>query len=512
MAEMKNRDLSSPIVESIDGYSMVTDVLKSLWAIILGAAAVAMIVNMMEWANYSSTYTTTATFVVTSKDSGNYTYVNLNAAQTMADSFTNILNSALLKKKVCQDLSISEFDATASASVIAETNLLTLTVTSSTPEKAYRIIRSIMKNYTSLTQYVSGNMIMQVLQQPAVPTGADTSFSALNKTLRWFVYAFLLFTLLFMVLSYQHDTIKAEQDLTEKLITKDLGMIYHERQKGFPLKRKKEPLLITDVNAGFEYVERFKKTSALVSSQARSHEARTLLVTSVVKGEGKSTIAANLALTLAKQDYKVALIDANFRNPSLASILHKEVTEEQSIGNQSSQAGRSITYDADKKLYLGLESQARKNSTDIVTSDRMIRIIQTLKKHLDYIIIDSPAMSQAADAEAIASYADMSLLVVRYNRLEAQDINDAIDSLRDCNAKFGGCILNEVKTLPGGRRATAGYGSYGRYGRYGRYGGYGGYGGYGAYGRYGAYGHYGAAAMKEEHAENKKKSRKESKA
>lgn len=84
----------------------------------------------------------------------------------------------------------------------------------------------------------------------------------------------------------------------------------------------------------------------------------------------------------------------------------------------------------------------------------------------------------------LANLSDMSILVVSYDNVLAQDLNDAIDSLKDCKAVFDGCILNDVRTLPGERRTTGGYGGYGRYGVYGRYGKYGKYGAYGTYGSY----------------------------
>ena len=113
----------------------------------------------------------------------------------------------------------------------------------------------------------------------------------------------------------------------------------------------------------------------------------------------------------------------------------------------------------------------------------MARLIAVVRNYYDFIIIDSPPMSLMADAEVLADLSDMSLLVVKYDTVLAQDLNDAIDSLRDCRATFAGCILNQVCTLPGSRRTIGGYGGYGRYGRYGRYGYYGRYGEYGRYGK-----------------------------
>jgi Mrp family chromosome partitioning ATPase len=143
----------------------------------------------------------------------------------------------------------------------------------------------------------------------------------------------------------------------------------------------------------------------------------------------------------------------------------------------------AIVIDQERGLHLLLNKRNYTNSTDIVSSDYMSRLIAVVRSYYDFIIIDSPPMSLMADAEVLADQSDMSVLVVKYDTVLAQDLNDAIDSLRDCHAKFAGCILNQVRTLPWARRTVGGYGGYGRYGRYGHYGRYGRYGEYGRYGK-----------------------------
>jgi Mrp family chromosome partitioning ATPase len=147
--------------------------------------------------------------------------------------------------------------------------------------------------------------------------------------------------------------------------------------------------------------------------------------------------------------------------------------------------GDALRRDRERGIHLLLGEHNYSNSTDIVSSENMNRLIALVREYYDYIIIDSPPMSLMADAEVLANLSDMSLLVVEYDRALAEDLNDAIDSLRDCKAQFAGCILNEVRTMPTARRVIGGYGGYGHYGNYGRYGRYGDYGRYGAYGAYG---------------------------
>ena len=489
---MEDKNGISSIMDQLDLYGLVHDVLKNIVFILLAALAASMIADIVVRDNYHNSYTTTATFVVTSKNSSNYAYSNLNAASSMADSYSNILNSSLLKKKVCQDLGISSFDAKARARVIADTNLMTLSVTSSTPQKAYLTIRSIMRTINGLTGYVSENMVMEVLQEPQVPTKPDSTVSVTRQTRRAFALTALAVTLVFMYLSYRRDTVRSEDDLKEKLDAESLGVLYHDpvyHSAGDFFRRSKSKHLVTDLNARFEFVERNKKIAAMISGIARKKGAKTILVTSVREHEGKSTFSANLALTLARQSVSVLLIDGDMRRPTLNKIFLKRGEKlDASLGDMlqgKASMTNAIYSNQDYSVQMLLNDRDYPNSTDIVSSYYMERLIEVASASFDYIIIDSPPMSIMADAEVLAGIADLSVLVVGYDNVFVPDLNDAIDSLRDCKAEFIGCILNNVRTLPGASRTVGGYGGYGGYGRYSRYSRY------QRYGKYGGYGHYG---------------------
>ena len=489
---MEDKNGISSIMDQLDLYGLVHDVLKNIVFILLAALAASMIADIVVRDNYHNSYTTTATFVVTSKNSSNYAYSNLNAASSMADSYSNILNSSLLKKKVCQDLGISSFDAKARARVIADTNLMTLSVTSSTPQKAYLTIRSIMRTINGLTGYVSENMVMEVLQEPQVPTKPDSTVSVTRQTQRAFALTALGVMLVIMYLSYRRDTVRSEDDLKEKLDAESLGVLYHDpvyHSAGDFFRRSKSQHLVTDLNARFEFVERNKKIAAMISGIARKKGAKTILVTSVREHEGKSTFSANLALTLARQSVSVLLIDGDMRRPTLNKIFLKRGEKlDASLGDMlqgKASMTNAIYSNQDYGVQMLLNDRDYPNSTDIVSSYYMERLIEVASASFDYIIIDSPPMSIMADAEVLAGIADLSVLVVGYDNVFVPDLNDAIDSLRDCKAEFIGCILNNVRTLPGASRTVGGYGGYGGYGRYSRYSRY------QRYGKYGGYGHYG---------------------
>ncbi|MBR0213783.1 MAG: polysaccharide biosynthesis tyrosine autokinase [Solobacterium sp.] len=483
---MTNKKTTMDFLERIEPYSLLSDLLHSLWAIIAGALAAAMITVMVVRANTTQMYSANATFAVMSKTSSTYAYNNLNAAKSVATSFTSILNSEIMKKKVCEDVGLASFDARAEAAVIKETNLLTLTVTSDSPQKTYRIIRSIMNNYPSLIQYIGTNMVMEILAQPKVPLRTITADTAVSRAKRNFVYAFVALTLLFAYLSIRHDTIKSEKDLKEKLDATALGAVEHETLRKTRKDKTKESVLVSDVTASFSYVEKYKKIAAAVMKSAERHRAKVIMISSVAEHEGKSTVAANLALTMQAQGKKVLLVDCDMRRPSQAKIFGITVEKGRELTDllsEETELTNDILYrDENTRLPMILCGRGTKDSTEYLKGGAFAKLMAQLRDSSDYIILDTPPMSLMADAEAIANCADISILVVQYNRMLSADINDAIDELKKCRAHMSGCILNDVMVLPGTDRLTAGshygYGNYGRYGRYGKYG------------KYGKYGHY----------------------
>ena len=493
---MENRNEYASLSDKLDFFSIIRDIFRSLWAILLLSLSVAMIVNVAARANYQSSYSSQAVFAVKARSGTNYSRANLTSASTMANSFSNILNSNLLKKKVCDDLNISSFNARTSAQVIKDTNLITLKVTAETPKETYNTICSVMRVINELTPYVSGNMVVEVLQEPRVPVGADAGYNGYQPARRAFIITFILGILLFGILSYFKNTIKSGPDLERKTDSRFLGQIYHEKNY-YSLKdritRSKDKHLITGIHASFDFVEGYKKIAANLSGHLKRNEEKVVMVTSVRAHEGKSTMAANLALALEESGHTVLLIDGDLRRPSLNKIFLGKNEKLPATFNDLL-AGKNtvkdtVWHEKGHKLYLFLNEKGRNDSSDIVASKRMKDVVDAAKRHFDYVIIDTPPLALLSDAETLADLSDLSILTVKYDYTLAPQVNDAIDSLSGCKAEFYGCVLNDVHAMPGARNAVGGSGHYGHYGNYSHYGHYGNYGRYGKYGHYGRYGY-----------------------
>ncbi len=463
----------------IDVYSIIRALLKDWWMILTAGLLGAMIAYFMVGNAYTPTYTSSMTFIVSSKGSTS-NLSDLTAANEMAETFGEVLNSRLLKKKVQQELNLGYLPGTISTSVVEGTNLMTLKVSAPSPEHAFKIMKSVLNNYSEITDYVLSNVVLDVLEAPQVPLLPSNPVSAREMMRKYAVIGMGLMMALLALIDYLKDDIKNEKEVEQKLDAKLFGTVYHEvKNKTLrgKIRKIKKGLLVTDPTCSFMFVENYKKLRTKLMYKTKQERGKVILVTSVMENEGKSTVAANIALTLAQKDEKVVLIDGDMRRPAIYKILEKKLKKEQEIGeylNGNIPIDDIIHYDKENGLYLLIGSKHYSNSTEMVSGERMRMLIKAVQKLAGYIVIDSPPTSLMADAEVLAEYADVSLLVVRQGMASARSINDTIDILDGGHSELLGCVYNDVKTgVFSGKRVFGGYG-YGGY-KYG-YGGYGGYG------------------------------------
>lgn len=471
----------------LDIYSIIRDILHDWWMVLTAGLVAMMCVYIVLGSGYTPQYTSSATFIVSAKGATNAAASDLSVTKSMADTLEQVLESKILMKKVQEDLGFGSFPARIDAAVIPETNMMTLRVTAGSPELSFRIMKSVLANYTLVTDHVMSTVVLSVLEAPGVPYAPSNPLSVRNVLKKSFWYAAAAMAALLAVFSYLRDNVKNEKQVEAKLDTKLFATVYHEEKYKTlraKLKKAKKSVLIDEPIRSFMFVETYKKIRTKLLYKSEKEGCKVLLITSVMENEGKSTVATNIALALAQKNANVMLIDGDLRRPALYKILEKKLQPEQEIGgflNGKNSLEQVLLKDKDKNLFMIIGSRKYSNSTEMISRDRTRSLLQVIRKKMDYVIIDSPPTSLMADAEVLAEYADMSLLVVKQGVANTKDINDTIDVLENGSSNLLGCIFNDVRTgvFTGKKVWSYGYGGYHRYGGYHKYG-YGKY-GYGSY-------------------------------
>ena len=193
------------LVPQIDLISMLKDIAKEWWAILLLSLAVALFADIWVNVTYQPEYKTSTTFVVTAKGMNTNVYQNLNSTQQLAQQFTEIMDSNVLKKKVAQDLKMSSLNIDSSVDLVPETNLITLSVKAGTAVESYRILQSIMKNYNTVSDYAIKNVIIETIQSPAVSMAPVNPLNEKKTMIIAFIAAAAVFMVLVAGLSYLRD-------------------------------------------------------------------------------------------------------------------------------------------------------------------------------------------------------------------------------------------------------------------------------------------------------------------
>lgn len=487
MSEKEHSSVQTEQVQ-IDLFSILRDLLTDWWMILTAGLVAVMAAYLFIHLAYVPVYTSSATLIVSAKNSTGGAVSDVSTTNTMAETFSQVLDSNILKKKVQQQLGLEQLPGEISVSVVQNTNLLNLSVSAKRPEEAFQVLRGVLDSYDQVTGYIMKNAVLNELEPPTVPLKPSNSIDERKTLFNAFWLGIAAMTALLAFLSYQRDTIKNERDVSKKLDTKLYMAVYHERKyKTLPskLKRAKSSIVITAPTASFLFVETFKKIRTRLMYHMEEKQCKVLLVTSVAENEGKSTVAANIALALSQKREGVVLIDGDLRRPALHKLLSKPVPRSGELSAFLAgeiPADDLLLRDRNSKLNLILGTKSCTNSTELIASERMRELIRAVRQMSDYVVIDSPPMALMADAEVLAEYADVSLLVVRQNVSLARQINDAIDTLEAGHTQLLGCIFNDVKTriFSGTKNWSYGYGygygySYGKYGKYGSYKGYGSY-------------------------------------
>ena len=191
---------------------------------------------------------------------------------------------------------------------------------------------------------------------------------------------------------------------------------------------------------------RHLRTSVLLSTAGRA--PRSLLVTSSLPGEGKTTTAVNTAISLAQTGASVVIIDADMRRPRLRSIfaLSDRAGLSSILSSDLSEADILELVEKDKVtgLHLLTSGPIPPNPAELLGSDQMRRLIATLQSNFNHVVVDSPPVSSFTDGVLISSMVDGVLLVVHGGKSSRHIVRRSRQLLQDVGAKIFGVVLNNI--------------------------------------------------------------------
>ena len=471
---------------TIEIHSILRDVIRNIWVIILCGLIGFMGFYVVTHSAYTPAYTASATLAVNAGN-GTTSYSSLTASNEKAKILVNIFTEPSVKECAAEYLEIESFDGTVSAVVLDNTNFIELKVTSSHPEKAYKLLTAVINSHHKVSNKIFRNAGVSVIRMPSMPTAPSNRIDEGNRNL--VIIACMTISLaIILAVSLIRNTVKKENDFIEKVDSKLIGTITHESKKMTlrEIKQKKKKGLLIHSNAyiSLRFTENFHKVAAKLEHMKNQNDDKTFAVTSVAENEGKSTCAANIAVSLADRGNKVILLDFDFKKPALFKIFSEEANEE---GELSDLLSKTISIDdfafrTFKKTSLSLAINTKPDSKyhSYIEDGSISDLISALEKDFDFVIIDTAPLSHDSTVTDIIQKVDKTIMVVRTDTVNIDAINDYIATISKISPNLAGCILNDVhlNILPfsftgndeSSRYSRYGYSRYSHYGHYGYYG------------------------------------------
>lgn len=379
--------------------------------------------------SYAPVYQSSAVFSVSAGFSSSTdilshsTYLDSNAAAQLSATFPYVLQSDRMQLLLQQELGDQRAPVSLSASSVADAALFTLTATGSDPQAVYDTLLAAIEVYPAAATTILGDTQIQVIDQPVEPSAAPINANTALQT---------------------------------------------------GIRREAPSLLLTHAGTGSDFSEAMRNLSLKLQRITSKHGAKVVLITSTVPGEGKTTVASNLALALAAEGKRVILIDGDLRKQSLKPLFGIGAHSDGLVEVLSGKAKNfRLLPVPDSSLLLLSGDGTVAQPQRLLGSPRMGQILELLRQKLDYILIDTPPAGVLSDAAALAKYADGAIYVVRQDMANSVQIVNSVQSLSGAVPLYG-CVLNctQAGTTRSGYRYgyrygyQYGYSSYSHYSHY----------------------------------------------
>lgn len=262
-------------------------------------------------------------------------------------------------------------------------------------------------------------------------------------------------------LDYIDNTVSAGEDLEKRYGLTVLGAV-----EDLPRKNKNiETFIIDNPLSAFTESYRLIRSSVLLSTP--DHPPRTLLITSMMQQEGKSTTTKNLAYILSQNDKKVLIMDCDMRRPRQHSMF--EVDNSYGLsnylsGNTDEQEPTMIKQVPDSLISVLPSGPIPPNPAELLGSKRMKTLLAQSVERFDFVLLDSPPVQQVTDSLLLAGLVEGTITVLRSGKTTFDMLDSGMKKLRESQAHLLGFVLNRVT------KRNAGQGYYGYYSYYSRKG------------------------------------------
>ena len=298
---------------------------RMFWVPLVLAVLAGGLLWLRSWRSYTPMYRSEATFTVQLLSNqyditGVDSYYDKAAAEQLANTFPYLLSSDLMQQLLQRELGVTWLNGSITAQSVENTNLFSVQVTSTSAQDACDILNGVIAVYPQVANYVVGSTELTVLVPPAVASQPYNAFQPTRTIIKGAVLGFGVGVVFLLVLAMASKTIRTREDMKKWMNVPCLGTL---PTVSFKRRTGKTGGTVTILNdrTGSAFQESIRSLRIRFLREAERQESKVFLVSSTVPGEGKTTVAVNLALTLGQNGARVILVDMDLRKPSVKKAL-----------------------------------------------------------------------------------------------------------------------------------------------------------------------------------------------
>ncbi|MDK1280865.1 polysaccharide biosynthesis tyrosine autokinase [Arthrobacter sp. zg-Y820] len=423
-------------------------ILRRNWMLIVSFALIGLITAGVISVLMPKTYTATSSLFVSTQNGETTVELqqgsafSLNRVQSYVELVTKpqVLNPVIDSLEL--DMSPQELATKIKPTTSRNTVLIDIEVADSSAQRAADIangvVASLISSVADLERPTNGlpsPMRLTSVDTAEPPSAASSPKIPLNLALG-LLYGLALGLVVAILRHVLDRHVRTEADLRKSTPLPLLGGI---TESTAPRQTSRPTIL------GGSGTDAFRQLRTNLEFVAVSQQMKSLVVTSSQAGEGKSTVALNLALSIAQSGQRVILVDADLRLPSVANATGLEG----GVGLTTVLIGRTTLAEATQHWGSGglsvlTSGPLPPNPTELLGSETMQNLIEELEAEYDMVILDAPPVLPVADAPILTRHTDGILLVVGATRVSQHNLSKAVEQLSLVNANVVGVVLNRI--------------------------------------------------------------------
>lgn len=425
-------------------------ILRRSWVVVVAATLAGLLVAGMASMMSKPTYTSETQLFVAIQNSGSVQEMQQSNtfSQARVQSYVKTVTTPVVLDPVIASLGLSTTAGALASSVRASTDLNTvlinISVNQTSPVQAAAIAQAIANSLVNAVDRLerpktggTSPVNLAIITPATVPTTPSAPNTRTNLLLG-IIFGLGIGTAIAIFRGTLDNRVRGEADV--RLITDApvLGGISFEQSA------TRKPLL-TQTPAQSPRAESYRQLRTNLQFANVTGRAKTVLVTSSVPGEGKSTTATNLAIALAQAGQAVCLVDADLRRPMVNEYLGLDG----SLGLTTALIGSSDVNDllqpwGSDNLFVLASGQIPPNPSELLGSDEMKHLIQRLEHAFDTVVIDAPPLLPVTDAAVLSQHVGGVIVVIGSQKLKRQDLEKALSALQMVGSNLLGVVLNRL--------------------------------------------------------------------